>query len=574
MKRALALTAVLAAAIAALAALTAGGGHGGGADPTYKIELDDAFGLTTGGDFKVAGVPAGKITAITLDRKTLHALITVSVNQAGFGQFRANVFCESAPESLIGDYYVNCNPGNAGPVLKPGSTIPVSHTFSTIPADLIQNIQQLPYRQRLAILIDQLGAAVAGNSTSLQAALARAVPALRETDNLLGLLADNSRTLQELTANANQVVTALADNKVKVQNFIQYANRAAVATAAQQRNVAATWHELPGFLAQLRPAMAKLDQATAAGLPVLANLNASSAQLDRFFTNLRPFARASLPALQALGKAAIPGRVAVIAARPTVGQLNQFALHTPELSNNLAIVAHQLDDRSYAVEKNPASPGGQGYTGLEALLQFAFNLAIATNYYGTYGHMLAVDAFVSGMCSPYATPQTIAINLKQYGSAYRQCYSWLGPNQPGVNEPDPTNPGGCVGDPGGAPPGEAGPPVTPGEKQCSSSASTVVAARQPAAAAGASGPKPSSNKASAKAAGSSLARRLRLPGAKLPAGASKLADSVSSTLGSLLSRLGGGLAGQPASSTAPLQQSASSPPPGGTQQLLNYLLSP
>src|SRR5581483_577553 len=57
----------------------------------------------------------------------------------------------------------------------------------------------------------------------------------------------------------------------------------------------------------------------------------------------------------------------------------------------------------------------------------------------------------------YATPGTIAANLKQYGAAYRQCYSWLGPNQQGINEADPSNPGACVPDPGGAPPGRQGP---------------------------------------------------------------------------------------------------------------------
>src|SRR6185437_12349584 len=50
-----------------------------------------------------------------------------------------------------------------------------------------------------------------------------------------------------------------------------------------------------------------------------------------------------------------------------------------------------------------------------------------------------------------------ALALKQYGPAYRQCYSWLGPNQPGVNETDPSDPSAPVPDPGGSPPGERGP---------------------------------------------------------------------------------------------------------------------
>ena len=109
------------------------------------------------------------------------------------------------------------------------------------------------------------------------------------------------------------------------------------------------------------------------------------------------------------------------------------------------------------MERDSRSPGGNGFTGLQALLGYAFNQALAINTFGPEGHILAVDAFVSTMCSNYATPATIAMAIKQYGSQYRQCYSWLGPNQPGVNETDPSDPTAAVPDPGGAPPGESGP---------------------------------------------------------------------------------------------------------------------
>ena len=45
--------------------------------------------------------------------------------------------------------------------------------------------------------------------------------------------------------------------------------------------------------------------------------------------------------------------------------------------------------------------------------------------------------FAGSVGSPYATPATIAMNLKQNGASYRQCYDWLGPNQPGVATPGP-----------------------------------------------------------------------------------------------------------------------------------------
>jgi ABC-type transporter Mla subunit MlaD len=130
-KRLLACAAIVLAAGAFL--VVAGGASNGGAQGTYKIELDNAFGLVTGADFKVAGVPAGTITAINLDQKTLHAVVTVKVTQGGFGQFHQDTTCQTRPQSLIGEYFIDCNPGANGPVLKPGSTIPVSHTLSTIP---------------------------------------------------------------------------------------------------------------------------------------------------------------------------------------------------------------------------------------------------------------------------------------------------------------------------------------------------------------------------------------------------------------------------------------------------------
>src|SRR5260370_415800 len=101
---------------------------------TYKIEVDNTFGLVVGSDFKVAGVPGGSIKKIELCQyesdahcqNRLHGVITVGVSQKGFGQFHSDVFCQSRPQSLIGEYFIDCEPGSQGAVLPSGSTIPAS----------------------------------------------------------------------------------------------------------------------------------------------------------------------------------------------------------------------------------------------------------------------------------------------------------------------------------------------------------------------------------------------------------------------------------------------------------------
>jgi virulence factor Mce-like protein len=466
MKRVL-LSALLVLAVVGFVVVATGASQGSAAG-TYKIELQNAFGLVSGADFKVAGVPAGTISSIGLDQKSLNAVVTVKVTSAGFGSFHTDATCDSRPESLIGEYYVDCNPGSSGPVLKAGGTIPVSHTQSTIAADLVQDVMRLPYRERFTLIVNELGAAAAARSGDLQAALARAVPALSETDNLLSLLANDSTTLQNLTRDSDRVITALANNSANVNRFIVEAGRTATDTATQQKNLRGTIQRLPALLTQLRPTLKQLGTTVDTNEPVLSNLHAASGQIDRLFTDLPAFSRSARPAIKSLGQASVTGKAAVTAATPTVKDLNAFAKPTPELAGNLAIVLHDLDDPSRAVEKDSRSPGGKGFTGLQALLGYVFNQALAINTYGTDGHVLAVDAFASSMCSAYATPATIAMAIKQYGSQYRQCYSWLGRNQPGVNETDPSDKSASVPDPGGAPPGETGP---------STSASRLTAAQ-------------------------------------------------------------------------------------------------
>ena len=576
MKRILAYAALL-LVIGAFVVIT-GAFSGGPGDPTYKLEFDNAFGLVPDAQFKVAGVPAGKISSIDLDQKNFHAVVTVQVTTKGFGAFRSDASCQSRPQSLIGEYFVDCQPGQYGKPLEPGATLPASHTFSTIPADLLADIMRLPQRERFSIVINELGAAVAGRSEDLQTALRRAVPALDQTDNLLNLLGNDSTTLQQLTVNSDAVVTALANNSKLVQNFIVEADKAATDTATQQANLKTSLHRFPGLLEQLKPAMAKLGAAADANTPVLQNLNAASGQLKTLFTNIAPcssphtgnqcgFANASLPALQSLGQASVTGKQAVQAAKPTVALLNKFSQPVPELAQNLSIVLADLDNRDRAVEPDSRSPGGKGFTGLEALLQYVFNQEQTINTFGPFGHMLAVDAFASQMCSPYATPATAAANLKQYGAAYRQCYSWYGPNQPGVNEADPSNPGGCVPDPGGAPPGETGPQTS--APACPAGALTLA---PPKAAA-----KRSANAGSTPSSGSSpqspLPSTPTVPGVKTPAIPGVTTPTIpgvtTPTVPGVTTPTTPGLTPQ-----SPNNQPSGTPTAQQAQQLLNYLLSP
>jgi len=448
MRRILGLVVVLAAA-AGLFVLASGAGEQ--AKPQFRVELDNAFGLIEGGDFKIAGVRAGKIKKLDLDRRTKRAIVSFEIDQTGFGDLRRDARCEVAPQSLVGEYFVDCRPGTARERLPQDALIPVERTATVVPPDLVGNIQRLPYRERLRLVIGELGAAVSGNGPALNAALRRANPALRETNEVLGILARQNQVLADLVRNGDTVLEDLAGNRRDVGRFVVEAGETAAISAERDDEISAGFRRLPGFLRELRPTMAELGRTVAVQGPALQELAASAEPLEELFERIEPFAEASRPALRSLGEAAVVGRDTVPKARPTVARVEEFARGVPEVAKNLAITLEHLDDREHAVEADPNSPGGRGYTGLEAFLQYVFDQTLAINVFDSERHILKAIPFV-GVCAPYA-------DRRAAREVRDECAGALGPKQIGFEVRDETEPPGFDGD-DRARPGAGGPPAT------------------------------------------------------------------------------------------------------------------
>src|SRR5205823_14867344 len=85
--------------------------------------------------------------------------------------------------------------------------LPVSHTSSPVDIDEINDIMREPPRERLGLIINEFGTALAGRGKDLNAAIHRANPALRDTDKVLAILASQNRTLADLAKNSDTVLT-------------------------------------------------------------------------------------------------------------------------------------------------------------------------------------------------------------------------------------------------------------------------------------------------------------------------------------------------------------------------------
>ena len=423
---------LLVCAVAASVVVTTGASDEGGS-PKYWVEMDNAFGLIEGADVKVAGVRAGQIEQFKIDSKTYRALVQIRIDKQGFGDLRTDVHCESRPQSLIGEYFLDCLPGTDEEKLPEGGRVPVDQTASTIPVDLVNNIMRRPYRERFSILLGELGAALTARGDDLNETIRRANPALRETDKVLAELAEQRHVIRDLTENADRVVGELADRRKEVSRFIREARDTAAVSASRTEFVRGQLQRLPVFLRELRPTMKALGESADAQRPALQNLMDSAPQLTRFLDLLGPFSEASRPAFRTLADAAEVGKRALVLAEPRITELKDFAEFLPELAQNLAITLEHLDDRAFATEKHPDSPGGEGFTGFEAFLQYIFRQSQATNIFDANSYLLKVSLFVDNACAQYTDAEQAKTDPNKV-----RCRAWLGGNQPGITTPDPT----------------------------------------------------------------------------------------------------------------------------------------
>ena len=428
----------LAVAAAAAGIFVLAGGASDDRAKRYWVELDNAFGLTEGADVKVAGVRAGKVKRFKLDRSDMRALVSIELNRGGFDDLRADVRCETRPQSLIGEYFIDCRPGTSPKRLRDGATIPVEQTETTVPLDLINDIMRRPYRERFTILMSELGAGLAARGGDLDETIRRAVPALRQVDRLLAILREQRTTIRDLYRDADRVMARVADDPDEVTRFVAEARDTAAAASLEDDGIRAQWQTFPTFLRELRPTLERLEATADEQIPALQNLNRAAPFMEQLFDTLGPYADASRPSVRSLADAAKAGRPAVNALRAPVAELRKGVDDLPEAAQNLAITLEHLDDPRFATEKDARAGRGPngGYTGLEALLRYFFAQSQAINLFDANSYTLKAMPFVDRECANY----TAAEDIKS-GRSPARCRAWLGPNQPGITSPDFTRTG-------------------------------------------------------------------------------------------------------------------------------------
>jgi phospholipid/cholesterol/gamma-HCH transport system substrate-binding protein len=401
-----------------VAVVLASGGNGSSGYVVRGIFDSGGF-MVAGEEVRVAGATVGEIESVGVtmpgeidsyeDGRPQavpgKAYIAMKITDAGFQDFRRDASCLIRPQSLIGEKFVDCRPtlprapgSKPAPALKeipddePGDgqyLLPVENNSTSVDPDLINNINELTYAQRFRLILNELGAGLAGRGEDVEEVVKRANPVLRDADRVFAILNRQRDRLAQLSADSERILGPLSRERTSVAGFFANAGAAAQASAEKGSDVEASLQKLPAFLRELRATMSSLEYFSEAGTPVVESLAKAAPALTEATRALTPFSAASTVSLKSLGATGAVAGPKIRAADPVVKKIRDVANSGANPTTKLA---------GFLVSTRKT----KGFDGIADLI---YNSTAATNEFDRYGHFTR-SLFALTNCIDYVNAPT------------------------------------------------------------------------------------------------------------------------------------------------------------------------
>jgi phospholipid/cholesterol/gamma-HCH transport system substrate-binding protein len=201
---------------------------------TIDAQLSDVTGLATGDNVNIAGVPVGQVSGIGVQHG--HALISLSINNTVTLHRSTDVGMRW--HNVIGQKEIELFPGNGGPILSAGSTIPLSHDVTDASVDAFLNslgpvLSAINPKEANAFVenvsgalegdtaqINQLINSGATVSSTVQALDSQVGQIIGNLDQVLTALASRSGDIDSLVTNLQTVSSALASKNSLLDDVV------------------------------------------------------------------------------------------------------------------------------------------------------------------------------------------------------------------------------------------------------------------------------------------------------------------------------------------------------------------
>lgn len=380
-----------------------------------RAYFDNAGFLVKSEEVRVAGAKVGTIAEVDVSRpgETVteegeavpgKAVAVLEITDPAFQDFRTDAACLIRPQSLLGEKFVECEPtqpraasSEAPPpleVIPEGERgagqrfLPIENNGKAVDLDLLNNITREPERDRFRLILNELGAGLAARGKTLGEVIERANPALRETDEVLKILADQNQGLADLARDSDTVLEPLARERESLGSFIRNATTTARATANERDALEQTFQELPPALDELETTMVELSRFARAGTPLARDLGEAAPSLTRATRELGPFSKAGTTALTSLGTATETVGPDLVASNPLLRDLRGLAESTAPGAKSLQRLLGSIRRTG----------------GIDQAMAFVLGSSNTFNGYDEFGHFLRATLLVTNCVDYRITP--------------------------------------------------------------------------------------------------------------------------------------------------------------------------
>jgi phospholipid/cholesterol/gamma-HCH transport system substrate-binding protein len=341
---------------------------------TLDIPLQNAAGLYAGSDVEIAGAKAGRIDGINLRDGVAVATISLDAQHA---PVHRDATIDLRPKSLLGEKYLALDPGKASDTLQSGARLAPTAISQSVELQDVFNTFDQPTRDKLQVLIDQLGGGLAGVGEVQNAGIRYGQADLQDLAAIADTLARKDQELKQVIDSLSVVTDELSRSDRREQ------------LAALIRNTDALMRTLADQDAQLKRALVETDLALGRANTALAgtggNLNSINQSLgttvhdvngltndlgvglDSLLPNMDTFIRGIQAGPVVFGGRDSGGtgyatRISVVAGNGTIGAPNPIGGQPPTgpIPGLPGLIANDTVGGALGFLLNPPNPGGGG----------------------------------------------------------------------------------------------------------------------------------------------------------------------------------------------------------------------
>ncbi len=401
----------------AMIASTAEGDGGPTDDYQIRAFFDNAGFLVKDEEVRIGGATVGTVESVDVtmpgepvtengDDYPGKAVAVLNITDPGFQDFRTDATCIIRPQSLLGEKFVECKPTLArssltepppelevigeGEVGEGQRYLPLENNGKAVDIDLVNNIYREPEVDKFRLILNDFGAGLAARGDTLGEVIERANPALKQTDRVLAILAEQNQQLAQLQVDSDAVLTPLARERERIAGFIKNATIAGQASAERKADIEQGFVEFPNALRELELTMVQLRKFSEAATPVAADLRVGAPSLTGMTEALGPFADAGTSALTTLGDAAEASGPDLVASKGLI--------------EDLGTLGTANEGGAKALNKLLSTLRRSG--GRDQLFKAVLGVSNAVNGYDSYGHFLRGVIQINNCADMASTPVT------------------------------------------------------------------------------------------------------------------------------------------------------------------------